>query len=318
MRPETCERVRRAVEQLGYTPNRLARQFRTGHARAFGLVVPSVANPFWGFVARGVEKAALERGYQVLLCNAERDRDREAAYAHTLLDSGVRGVIFGSSPLSFDHLGPLTDRGLRIVAFDRSAADSDLVVDSVQIDNVLAARLAIAHLTGLRHRRIGFLSGPIRTVSRRDRLAGYRRALTEAGIEPDDELVWEGASLTSFGDAEGTELGRAGAHQLLSRPERPTSLFTINDMYALGAYAGARDLGLRIPEDVSIVGFDDIPLLAEIATPALTSVRQPLEEMMRIATTHLIDRLEGTRTGPAEHVTVAPELVVRSSTVAPR
>ena len=318
MRAETSERVRLAVRELGYAPNQLARQFRTGQVRTIGLVVPSVANPFWGFVALRVEQAASERGYQVLLCNAERDPVREAHFAEMLLDSGVRGLIFGSSPLSFDHLAAFESRGLQVVAFDRSLAGaSSVIVDSVEINNVQAARLAISHLTGLGHRRIGFLSGPIRTVSRRERLAGYRQALVEAGIDPDPQLVWEGASVSTFGDAEGAALGRAGAHHLLSRPDRPTALFTINDMYAIGAYAGARDLGLRVPDDVSVLGFDDLPVLAEVATPPLTTVRQPLPEMMRTATMQLIGRLEGERSGEPEHMTASPELVVRQSTAPP-
>ncbi|MGH3489519.1 MAG: LacI family DNA-binding transcriptional regulator [Actinopolymorphaceae bacterium] len=317
-RAETSERVRAAIRELGYVPNQLARQFRTGQVRTIGLIVPSVANPFWGFVAQRVEQAASERGYQVLLCNAERDAEREARFAETLLDSGVRGLIFGSSPLSFDHLAGFGDRGLQVVAFDRSLAGAgSVVVGSVEIDNVLAARLAISHLTGLGHRRIGFLSGPIQTVSRRERLAGYQQALAAVGIEPDPELVWEGASVTAFGDAEGAELGRSGAHHLLSRPDRPTALFTINDMYAIGAYAGARDLGLRVPDDVSVLGFDDLPVLAEVAVPPLTTVRQPLPEMMRLATEQLIGRLVGERVGEPEHVTATPELVVRQSTAPP-
>jgi DNA-binding LacI/PurR family transcriptional regulator len=326
MRPDTSERVRRAVRELGYAPNQLARQFRTGQVRTIGLIVPSVANPFWGFVALRVEQAASERGYQVLLCNSERDPGREARYAETLLDSGVRGLIFGSSPMSFDHLAPLAGRGLQVVAFDRSLAAPGSpdaagapVVGSVEIDNVLAARLAISHLTGLGHRRIGFLSGPIRTVSRRERLAGYQQALVEAGVQPDPGLVWEGAGVTTFGDAEGAELGRSGAHHLLSEPPstRPTAIFTINDMYAIGACAGARDLGLQVPGDVSVLGFDDLPVLAEVASPPLTTVRQPVREMMRVATEQLIGRLEGRLTGPPAHTTATPELVVRRSTAPP-
>lgn len=315
MRPETRERVEEAVAALGYAPNQLARQFRTGQVHAIGLVVPSVANPFWGFVADRVEEAALERDYQVLLCNSARDPQREAHYAQTLLNFGVRGVIFGSSPMSFDHLRGLDRRGLQVMAFDRSLANSaEVVVGSVGIDNTAAARLAVSHLTGLGHRRIGFLSGPIKTVSRKARLDGYQQALAAVDVPVDQALVWEGESVSSFGDAEGAELGRSGAHRLLNLPRRPTALFAINDMYAIGAYAGAGDLGLRVPEDVSIVGFDDLPVFAEVATPPLTTVRQPLEQMMRTATDHLIERLEGTATGQPEHVPATPELVVRGST----
>ncbi|MBO0795878.1 MAG: LacI family DNA-binding transcriptional regulator, partial [Ktedonobacteraceae bacterium] len=182
MRPETTKRVLNAIAKLGYTPNQLARQLKTGYVPIIGLIVPSVANPFWGVVARSVEEAAQAYGYQTLLCNAERDPGREQRYAETLWSSGIRGVIFGSSPLSFDHIAPLAKRGLQIVAFDRQMQSADqVIVDSVGVDNVLGTRLAVKHLLDLGHRQIGFLSGPIRTISRLDRLAGYRAALQEAG-----------------------------------------------------------------------------------------------------------------------------------------
>lgn len=318
MRPETTERVLKAMEQLGYTPNQLARQLKTGNVPMIGLIVPSVANPFWGAVARNVEEAAQSLSYQLLLCNAERDQEREQRYAEAMWASGIRGVIFGSSPLSFNHLVPLAQRGLQVVAFDRQSQSADqVVVDSVGVDNVLGARLAVSHLLTQGHRRIGFLSGPIRTVSRLDRLAGYQAALKDAGVEPDTALIWEGASASAFGDTEGAELGRAGARALLSRPDRPTALFTVNDMYAFGAYAGARDLGLRVPEDVSVVGFDDLVPLAEISVPTLTTVRQPLPQMMRAAVELLIGRLSKARIGPPTHVVIEPELIVRASTAHP-
>lgn len=315
MRASTRERIEAVMQELGYSPNQLARQLRTGRGRTIGLILPSVANPFWGFVARYVEATAQELGYQMLLGNAERDTTREARYVETLVNSGVRGVIFGSSPVSLDHLTQFASRDLQVVVFDRALGGAgDFVVGSVEIDNVLAARLAISHLTGLGHRRIGFVSGPIGTQSRRERLDGYKQALAAVDISFDPSIVWEGGSVSNFGDAEGAELGRSGAHHLLSSINRPTALFTINDMYAIGAYAGVRDLGLRVPDDVSIVGVDDLPVLAEVMTPPLTTVRQPLQEMMRLATTDLIERLEGDRTGPADHVTATPELIVRGST----
>lgn len=314
MRPETKERVLHAIEQLSYTPSQVARQLKTGQVKIIGLIVPSVANPFWGMVARDVESVALTYGYQVLLCNAERNPVRERHYAESLWASGVRGVIFGSSPISFEHLAPLAKRGLLVVAFDRQAQSADQVVaSSVGVDNVLGGRLAAEHLISLGHRHIGFLSGPIRTVSRRDRLDGHFTALVEAGIEPDPGLIWEGSSISAYGDIEGADLGRIGARALLDRPYRPTAICAINDMYALGAYAGASDLGLRVPDDVSIVGFDDISIAA-VAQPALTTVKQPLSAMMQAVVTSLISRLEGVQTIPAEHIIVPPELIIRSST----
>lgn len=320
MQSATRERIYHAIKQLNYEPNLIARHLKTGYAPNIGLIVPSVANPFWGMVARYVEEAALEYGYQVLLCNAERDAAREQRYAETLWSSGVRGVIFGSSPLSFEHIITLAERGMRVIAFDRQTQGGDQVVsDSVSIQNQFAAQMATSHLIELGHRRIGFLSGPIHTLSRIDRLQGYRAAMMDTGTEPEPRWIWEEASaINGFGDVEGVEIGRAGAHELLSRPERPTALIAVNDMYALGAYAGARDLGLNVPDDVSVVGFDDLAPLTEIAVPPLTTVRQPIQEMMRIAVERLIGRIEETHTGPPEHTVVTPELIVRASTSHPK
>ncbi len=314
MGQETVERIQLAIEQLGYTPSRVARQLKTGHAPIIGLIVPSVANPFWGAFARAAEEAALVHGYHVLLGNSERDLTRERLYAEEMWAQGTRGIIFGSSPLSLEHLSGLIERGLHVVAFDRySQRTDDLKVDSVSIDNALAGRLATTHLLALGHRRIGFLSGPIRTISRMDRLEGYRSALTEAGIEIDPSLIWEGAFSSTFGDIEGAKLGRRGAQEILGRENRPTALIAINDMYALGAYAGARDLGLRIPDTCSIVGFDDI-MLAEIAEPPLTTIRQPLEAMLRVAVKQLIGHLKKSTSVPVIQHSFAPELIVRGST----
>src|SRR5262245_36996397 len=317
MRSETRERIERAMDELDYRPSQVARQLRTGQAPILGLIIPSVANPFWGAFAQSVEAAARARGYQVFLCDGERDPEQEERYAESLWSHGVRGVIFGSSPLSLDHVLGFVKRGLRIVVFDRDIGDVDpsmrAAIDSISVDNERGGRLATEHLLGLGHRRIGFVSGPLRTASRLERLEGYRRALRMAGIEPDAGLVWQETANENFGDVEGFELGRLGARELLSGPASCTALFTINDMYALGACAGARDLGLRVPEDVSIVGFDDIPF-AEIAQPPLTTVRRRFRGMMGSVATLLIDRLQGASDEPAEHVTVRPDLVRRAST----
>ncbi len=313
MRPETTARVQRAMEALAYAPSGVARHLKTGHAPMIGLMVPSVANPFWGAFAQHIEEAAKARGYHVLLCNTERDPLVEQRYADALWSYGIRGMILGSAPLAFDHFHAVAARGMAIVAFDRQTLGADsAVADSVGVDNRLGARLAAEHLIARGHRRIGLVSGPLKTSNRLDRLDGYRGALRDAGITPDDALVWEGDSGKGFGDIEGVALGRRGARDLLSGPQPPTALIGINDMYALGAYAGVRDCGLRVPEDVSVVGFDDI-VLAEISAPPLTTVRQPLREMMARAVDLLIGRVDGTRTGEPEHIVITPELVVRQS-----
>ncbi len=314
MRPETLERVQRAIAQLGYSPNRTARHLKTGRVEMIGVIVPSVANPFYGAFASHVERAALKAGYQILLGNSERDPERERRYAEELWSHGIRGMIFGSSLLALTHLANLVEHGLSIVAFDRQAQAADaLPIDSVSVDNVLAARLATDHLLKLGHRRIGFVTGPLRTVNRLNRLEGYEHALREFGIALDRELIWEKSLDQGFGDTEGVELGRCGARELLGKPNRPTALIAINDMYAFGAYAGARDLGLRVPTDVSVVGIDD-GVLAEVVDPPLTTVRQPLCEMTQAAVDIIIRRIEGKTNGAPQHLTMKPELIVRKST----
>lgn len=320
MRPETRRRIEVAMEQLGYQANRAARQLKTGQAPIVGLVIPSVANPFWGSFVQAVEEASMARGYQVLLGNGGRDPQREQRYAESLWAHGVRGMIFGSSPLSLDYILRLVERGLHVVVFDRRLQASDdgaqSLIDGISIDNVRGGYLATKHLLDLGHRRIGFISGPLKTSSRLERFEGYRNALIDFGVRFDPELFWEGAGYTGTGDVEGAEIGREGARALLAGEQRPTGLVTINDMYALGAYAGVSDAGLRVPEDVSIVGFDDIAMAA-IANPPLTTIRQPLQAMISTAVNTLIDRLERRTDARAQVVTVPSQLVVRRSTSPP-
>lgn len=321
MRPETRVRIEETMLHLGYQPSQIARQLKTGQTPILGLMAPSVANPFWGAFAQYAEESAREHGYQVLLGNTGRDPAIEERYAESLWAHGVRGLVFGSSPLTLDYLARLVARGLRLVTFDRRVAaeeDSSVAgaIDSISVDNVAAAKLATNLLIELGHRRIGFLSGPLRTASRLHRFEGYRAALAAAGLSFDPELVWDGDPGPGFGDVEGAELGRRGAGALFRLADPPTALFAINDMYALGAYAGARDAGLAIPTDLSIVGFDDI-FFAPLASPPLTTVRQPLREMLGLAVPLLIRRVNGRADGPAEHQTIDAELIVRASTGPP-
>jgi len=315
MRAETRQRVLDAIERLKFTPNGAARQLKSGHNASIGLIIPSAANPFWGAVAHHVERSARKRGYRLLICNAERDPEVEQRYGETLLGSRVMGVILGSSPLSFDHLHDLIARGLRVAAFDQRARnDQNGVACSVSVDQELGGILAAQHLIGFGHRRIGIVIGPVRTNSRLGRVQGVRTALGRAGIPFDEALLWQGGGVTGFGDMEGAELGRTGVRELLSRDEPPTAVICGNDIYALGAYAGARDLGYRVPEDISIVGFDDIAL-SELVYPPLTTIRQPVAAMAEMVVDLLIHRIEESgEPRDEDFVQVRPQLMVRGST----
>lgn len=308
MRKRTRQRVERAIDELGYRPSRVARQLRTGRAELVGLVVPSVANPFWGGFARVLEAEALSHGLQVLLCNSERDPDRERSYVDELWASGVRAVVLATSLPSLDHLEAVMSKGLSLVAFDRERQPRDPEgLRSISVDNFEGGRIATQHLIDLGHERIGFLSGAIATVSRKRRLAGYRQALEDAGLAYAPGLVWADES-AGFGDVVSAQLGHDGMAALLREKRPPTAVVTINDMYAMGACSALRDAGTPAPE-VSVVGFDDL-VLAPLFNPPLTTVRQPLEEMARFA----MDVIRGDTTEPPPQTILAPTLIVRGST----
>jgi DNA-binding LacI/PurR family transcriptional regulator len=308
MQPETRRRVLEAMESLSYRPSRVAQQLRGAPNPTFGLIVPSVANPFWGSWAAHLETAFHALGRQVYLCNSERDPERERAYVEQLWADGVEHIVLSTSLPSLDHLRPAMDAGVQIVAFDRERQETDppeLV--NVSIDNEAGAWLATQHLVERGHRRIAFVSGAIRTVSRRRRLAGYRRALTENGIPLYDALV---PLSPDFGDADSDPLARAAVRALLALDEPPTALVAVNDMFALSASAAIREAGLDAA-DVAVVGFDDIPIGA-LVSPALTTVRQPLREMAEAIA-------ELTTAGPGadpagRSLVFPPTLIVRAST----
>lgn len=312
MLPQTRKRVQQAMETLGYRPNRAARQLRTGRTGVIGLIVPSVANPFWGAFARHLEAAALEQGHHVLLCNSERDPQRERDYVTELWADGLRGIVLCTSLPSLEHLSDKIADGLVLVAVDRTAQVGDpSPVVNVSIDNVVGTQLATKHLLDLGHRRIAFISGSRHSVNRAERHRGFLAAVEQADTRA-EPLTWDGGD--GYADLDAAELGRTATAELLTLPSdrRPTAVVAINDMTALGACAGVRDADLVPGTDVSVIGFDDI-VLAALAWPALTTVRQPLEQMARAA----FDRIRLGLEDPeacGTSMLMRPELVVRDST----
>ncbi|MET9273960.1 LacI family DNA-binding transcriptional regulator [Kribbella sp. NPDC003557] len=318
MLPETRQRIERAIDKLGYRPNRAARQLRTGRNTTIGLVVPSVGNPFWGALARHLESAALAEGYHVLLCNSERDPRRERDYVDELWADGVHGVVLCSSLPSLEHVMPLVERGLQLVAFDRTSQAGDPAsLVSISVDNAIGSQLAAQHLTDLGHRRLAFVSGALASVNRKERYRGFTAALEQAGIDPATSVrAPVKGDADDFGDVEASELGRAAAAELLALEDPPTGIVAINDMCALGVCRGLRDGGLEVGKDVSVVGFDDI-VLADLYAPTLTTVRQPMKEMAAAAFTQLRSRLDDSGPTQGQSLLFRPELIVRESTAPP-
>ena len=308
MRPETVARIEEAIAGLGYKPSWAARQLKKGSVPVIGLLVPSVANPSHGALARAVQEVAEAEGYQVLLGNTLRDEERERRYADDFLALGLKGMILASSPFSLDHLAEFLQRGLAVVALDVAP---NIGVDSISLDNHAASVLATEHLIALGHRRIGYVSGARPTASRTLRFRGYCDALAAAGITLDPALVSESAEDLGFDDTNAAESGQRATMRLLDLPARPTAILGMNDMHALGACAAIRERGLSVPDDISVMGIDDISI-ARIANPPLTTVHQPFDALAQQAVDNLIARM-GDADRPPAHVVVEPQLVVRAS-----
>lgn len=303
---ELRERVLKAMEELNYHPNSLARSLRQGISHTIGLIVPDNSNPFFADVARVVETRGFEAGYSTILCNTDGQLEKELAYVNVLLAKQVDGVIFIAASSQSEHITLLTEERVPVVIADRQMPDAE--VDVVLVDNYRGGYLATEYLISLGHHRIGCITGPSDTTPSADRVRGYKDALTSAGLPVDESLIVRG----DFRYASGI----SGAQKLLDLKDPPTAIFAHNDVMAMAAMATIREKGFSIPEDISIVGFDDIPQ-ASFTSPPLTTIAQPIQDIGRIATDLLIERMSGTTPHPSRKIILDVKLVVRGS-CAPR
>ncbi len=310
MRQETLARVKAAIAELGFRPNQSARMLKTGHIPMIGLMVPTIANPFFGVLARWVETAAMARGYGLLLCNTYRDADREREYAEAFMAQGVRGVILGAALQSQDHMLPLIKQGLAAVSLDRGTASDNLLRDSVSVDNAQAGAMAVEHLAGLGHRRITFVTAPFTSVNRVARLEGAKAACERAGVKFDVHI---GLADGDYSENEMADLGCAAAIEVHAKNgSGPTALIGVNDMVAIGLLAGLRRCGIDVPQQMSVMGIDGL-FLGNYVSPALSTIAQPMQAIATAAIEHLLNRITKLDTQPRQ-VIFAPDLVLRAST----
>ena len=302
---ETREAVSRVIRENGYTANRNARGLSAGRTGLVGVLVPLVYPAYFSGILAGAAEALSERDFQIVLSPTGGEHDREVSIVdrlHGLTDGAM--IILPEE--SSEELERLLDSGFRFVVLD-PLMPLDERIPSVSAAHMSGADQAMKHLLDLGHRRVGQITGPRGWVATEDRRRGYRAALAAAGILPDPTLAREASPEI--------DPGRAAAEQLLDLPEPPTAIFAFNDNIAIGAIQAARARGLRVPEELSVVGFDDVEY-ATIVTPALTTVRQPLAEMGRTGVSLLMRLLEGQRFETL-HVELATRLVVRDSTAPP-
>jgi len=303
-------RVHAAIAELGYVRNESARLLRSGQSSTVGLVVLDMRNPFFTDVARGAQDAAEAAGLQVILCNTDEDPGREQSHLSALVEHGALGVLVVPSDSETERYNLLRSRSIPFVFVDRTV-DAPIAC-SVGVADVAGAAAAVSHLLALGHRRIAMLTGHTRLSQVRDRIEGARVAVRQAGL-PDDTLQLVDCPTLTFAD------GLDAARRVLGTTPHPTAIFCTNDLLALGVLQVMTQQGISVPDEISVVGYDDIDFAAAAAVP-LTSVRQPSNQLGRIALELLLAEVAASETGQAhEHhrVVFTPELVVRSSSGPP-
>ncbi|TDD73070.1 LacI family transcriptional regulator [Jiangella aurantiaca] len=283
---ELAERVRRTAEALGYRSNRAARALRKKRAEAVGLVISDVENPFFASVARTVEGAAAERRHAVLLCNTDEDLDQERLYLDLLIEENVAGVIVAPSAEQIGPLAQLREQGIPTVTLDRRVEDDPF--DAVLVDHRAGARELVAHLLEHGHRSIAAVMGTTAATPSRERLAGCREAID--AVDGAELSVVEGEMRDAVGVQGTFELGERLAMEMLLGDDRPSAVFCANGLLSLGVLRAVRRLGLRVPDDIAVVGFDDQPFF-DLLDPPLSVAAQPLDQLGRTAVELLFDRI---------------------------
>jgi LacI family transcriptional regulator len=301
---ETRRRVQLVIEEIGFVRNGSARQLRAGNSRYIGLVVLDVANPFFTEVARGVEDAASEAGYVVVLCNADDSLEKESHYLNTLEEQRAQGILITPVQSDASYLQRLRQRGIVVVLLDRPSRIKDFC--SVAVDDVRGGEIATAHLLEQGHQRIAFVHGPLSIRQCADRRRGMLRAVRSAGLDPDQVIIDIATPALK------TREGEESVEKLLHARMKPTAVFCANDLLALGVMRGLVKEGIAIPGDIALVGYDDVEFASMLSTP-LTSIRQPKYELGHTAAELLLDETSNPTTHEHKHIVYQPELIVRES-----
>ncbi|MCS7462109.1 LacI family transcriptional regulator [Paenibacillus doosanensis] len=301
---KTRKHVTNIMEQLKYQPSMVASALTGKSTFTVGLTLPDLANPFFAEIARAVEDRGHEYGFNVFICSTDNDPDREIKYFSLLTQKRVDGVIVATRTEKDLFLKKLIQQHVPITLI--TGEMPALAVDTVMVDDFLGGYQAGSHLTGLGHRRIAILAEDVNTMSNRERIRGCKQAMAEAGVASDERLIAAGEFTV--------DSGKEAMRRLLELGEPPTAVFACNDLLAIGAIQAARERGLQLPRQLSVVGFDNT-ILATIIDPPLTTVAQPIQEIGRQAMDLLMQEIKGEKS-MRQRVVLMPELVVRGSTAA--
>jgi LacI family transcriptional regulator len=299
---EVRKRVLGIIDEMRYVPSAVARSLKNDKTNTIGVLVPNSSNPYFAELIRWIEDAAFELGYHIILCKAHGGAQKQAAYLRLLMEKRIDGLVLVASGADEDHDLLLRHESVPIIQLERAlpGLDADLVLAGQEEGAYQATR----HLIELGHRDIACVSGPADLPRSRERVGGFMRAMREAGIAvPASEILH--VEFTSAG-------GHAAFGSLLARPRRPTAVFVTSDLMAIGGLCAASSAGVRVPGELSVVGYDDIGA-ACYATPPLTTMAPPKREMARLAIVQLIERIRGGHE-PLRNIALASSLVVRAST----
>jgi LacI family transcriptional regulator, galactose operon repressor len=304
--PETAERVLRAAEKLGYRPNRIARGLKTSRSHTIGVLIPDITNPLFPPILRGIEDRLDEAGYTSLIVNTDNDANRERVYLEAMRARQVDGFISATARLDRELLLELAEAGTPLVLVNRSLEDGS--VPAVTVDDREGIALAVQHVVGLGHERIGHVAGPQNLSTGHRRHLGFIEAMRAAGLKAPPEHICFGAFFTE-------EEGARACDELLDAAPGLTAIVAGNDLMAIGCYDALEKRGLTCPDDISVVGFNDMPFVDRLRPP-LTSVRVPQREIGKVAADLLLEQLGGGEE-PATEILLEPTLMVRGSTARP-
>ena len=301
--PATRKRVEQAAAELHYVPNMLANSLRSNRTQTLALVLTDITNPFWTTVARGVEDVASQQGFNVIFCNTDESQAKQEQYLSLLLRRRVDGVLLVPASSSGESVRALQNQNVKVVLLDRCVPG--VTVDIVRGASTDGACRLVDHLLALGHRRIAMLAGPEDISASNERVAGYCQALSQAGIAADANLVFHG----SFSVESGQEM----AMRALALQPRPSAIFAASNFIAVGALRALDAAGIRVPEEMSMVAFDDLPYSQR---PFLTVAAQPAYELGKVAATLLLQRIAEPAAADYQDIVLPTELIVRASTQA--
>ena len=301
---KTKKRVVQTIEKLNYQPNAIARSLRNRKTRTIGFMVPGL-QPFFAEVLEGVQSVARKKGYSIVLCNTDYDPKQEEAYVVNLLERRVDGVIFTSGVMQDEHILRLKEEGIPIVLIEKFMQSSD--IPAVVIDNLSAAKKGVKHLLSLGYRKIGYISAPLELMSLRERFEGYKQALLENQIPYDSSVVYIEKTIKK----ENLRSGYKIMKRILHQGNFPRAFFIVSDTLAVGAIKAIKDCGMKVPDDIAIVGFDDIDI-ASFSDPPLTTMVQPKYQMGVKGMEMLIRAMSGVKLRKKE-IRLDVEIAVRES-----